>query len=173
VGIVPEEPLVVTLPVAETVAPVAKDAPLPVKAAKPKKPKAKIKKAAAKKDSPAGKKAVKAVPTEEPVQDAAPPAVSALADPAPEPVEAGPAPVEPVAVTQSAARSRVAESIRAALERLVQEQEDFGELARRTAAQKIRDQLGASYEKGNGLSDPNLSRYIRRKCGPKLSRPKA
>lgn len=64
-------------------------------------------------------------------------------------------------------RSKVSESIHAALEKLVAVETGFNDLDRRSAAQKVRDELHATYEKGNGLSDPNLARYIRKKCGLK------
>jgi hypothetical protein len=83
--------------------------------------------------------------------------------------EAAPPPVAQPAA-KPVVRTKVREGIHAALEKLVTVETGFADLDRRSAAQKIRDELRAAYEKGNGLSDPNLARYIRKKCGLKTVR---
>lgn len=148
------------IPAPEAAAPVksqmaAKAPPLAKadKKAAPEKPKAK--KAAAKPSKKAAEKPVKAK-AKAGVKAEAPPAPVEEAVPAIAIQPANPTP-----------RSRVSESIHAALEKLVAVETGFSDLNRRSAAQKIRDELHATYEKGNGLSDPNLARYIRKKCGLK------
>jgi hypothetical protein len=68
------------------------------------------------------------------------------------------------------ARSKASESIRAAIARLIAADSGIGETTRKQAAQMIRDQIGMAYEKGNGLSDPNLARHVRKVVGVKARR---
>lgn len=85
--------------------------------------------------------------------------------------ETAPSDAPPVApAVPPVARTRAGDNIRAAIERLMRQEQDFPSLTRRSAAQRVREVIGASYEKGNGLSDPNLARHIRRKCGPRVRR---
>ncbi|CAN5197461.1 hypothetical protein BH10PSE12_BH10PSE12_36330 [soil metagenome] len=86
------------------------------------------------------------------------------------PASAVPAPVALVAVERQARPRGASETIRAAIERLLQDESDFAARTRRSAAQAIRDRIGADYQKGNGLSDPNLARHVRRLCGVKVAR---
>ncbi len=144
-AVIEQAPLAEPAPVAEAVAPVAL-------VSKPPK-KDKLPKVKAKKD--AGQPSKKAKIAAKPVESAA---VAST-----HPVEVRPEPKTP-------ARSKVSESIHAALEKLVSVETGFGDLDRRSAAQKVRDELHATYEKGNGLSDPNLARYIRKKCGLKTTK---
>jgi len=148
-------PVVEPAPVVADVAPVAEAiAPVALVSKPPKKDKPpKVK---AKKD--AGQTSKKAKRAAKPVESA----VAAPIAPT-HPVEVKPEPKTP-------ARSKVSESIHAALEKLVSVETGFSDLDRRSAAQKVRDELHATYEKGNGLSDPNLARYIRKKCGLKTAR---
>lgn len=141
-------PVAEPAPVAEVIAPVALVSK-PPKKDKPAKTKAK-------KD--AGQASKKAKRAAKPLE----PAVAAPIAPT-VPAEVKPEPKAPV-------RSKVSESIHAALEKLVAVETGFSDLDRRSAAQKVRDELHATYEKGNGLSDPNLARYIRRKCGLKTAK---
>ncbi len=83
---------------------------------------------------------------------------------------ADPAAVDTLLNDAQAARNAARAEILATLEELLVEDADFGSRVRKEAAQRIRDRMGKDYERGNGLSDPNLARYIRRTCGPKVTR---
>jgi hypothetical protein len=81
-----------------------------------------------------------------------------------------PAPAPVAQVPASTRRSKASESIRAAIARLIESESGIAEMTRKTAAQMIRDQIGMDYQKGNGLSDPNLARHVRRVVGVKMVR---
>lgn len=81
--------------------------------------------------------------------------------------DVAPAPGDVTVAPKPSGRTIARANILSALENLVEQDSAFGDLTRKSAAQLIRDAIGAAYEKGNGLSDPNLARYIRRTCGPK------
>jgi hypothetical protein len=89
----------------------------------------------------------------------APPAMTPIA-----PVEGQATPAPLIATVRPAA----AVHIRAAIARLMEEDAELAAMTRRSAAQKVRETMGTTYEKGNGLSDPNLARHLRRECGPRM-----
>ena len=58
-------------------------------------------------------------------------------------------------------------AIKAAIERVASRNPDFCKLNRAQAANEIRKELSITEIPGNGLSDQNLAKYIRAKCGNK------
>ena len=58
-------------------------------------------------------------------------------------------------------------AIRAAIDKLMKSNADFGNQHRGVACQQIRDELGKPHEYGNGLGDVNLSKFIVKICGIK------
>ena len=59
------------------------------------------------------------------------------------------------------------DAIDRAIDQLMIEKANFGQLPRKAACQEIREFLGSNHIAGNGLSDQNLAKAIVRKCGPR------